>query len=598
MTAVAAASRKQLHQRKRRLCYCCRAFTHKPGVSSIIILIIAFGSFLQIRTSLMNPYLSASTILGINNSSNNRNSNSNSKNRKKDSNDDDQRLPLSSSSSLSLSTSSLDRRRQQSTTTTTTAPFNTHGSATTTRMIHRHDQKLDPTAQIQQQQQSEPVIGAPRIVWLEQQQQQQEEEDGNPQHQTQIIHRTVQPLATAPCLYCQKEPDDYIWPIERRYYDECKPMADWQTHFYPTCNLFHEISLGDAAIFNNMTNGNTTTTEATIATIGTGVNSTTTKTTTKMSSIAPSVAPQQQRTQTDTLELLSMSGSWRSAWKRTSKAIDDETVVLKLLKFTTRDFDHESLEHHRIDATVMERLTHSPYIISAYGYCGQSVMTEYASGTAREHTKNKHLNSRERLKMGRDLARAVAQLHSMDYPNSTNATFAHNDINIANAVQVNGNIIKLNDFNIGMTLRWNHTHNKPCGIPVRFEAPLWKSPEENANSSYVDAAQADVYGLGNLLFQVLTTRQPWTHLEPGGKLTPDQVAVRKAARALPYIPTPIVQSSKIGIQALYFATVACFRFDPLQRPTSHDLAVNLNVALQWARQKANVTRSQVEELFA
>ena len=274
---------------------------------------------------------------------------------------------------------------------------------------------------------------------------------------------------------------------------------------------------------------------------------------------------------------------------------------MKLLKFEKREFDHESYAYHTIDAMAMERLTSSKSIIDEYGFCGQSVLTEYASGNARTHIKKPSFNSKERLKMARDLAIALSAIHSIDYPNSTNATFAHNDINIANAVEVNGRI-KLNDFNIGVLMRWNQT--EPCGYPSRFENKMWKSPEDVINASYVDPALSDMYGLGNLLFQIMTTHQPWTHLEPQGPLDKDQVVQRKRQGKLPFIPLEFFESSKTAIQALLYGVLACYRFHPQDRLTSHELAQALETALQWAssrtttdRSNNNVTRREIAQLF-
>lgn len=285
--------------------------------------------------------------------------------------------------------------------------------------------------------------------------------------------RSVEPLG-GPCSYCERNPFDYIRDVERPYYEECTLMADWQSAYYPTCLSLHELHIaGDDENF----------------------------------------------------ALVSLHGNWRSVWRYHN---NNETVAVKLLQLS-HEFDHESLNYHRIDAMVMERLTSSPHIVDVFQFCGESVITEWATGSAREHIKDERWRSRERLELGLNIARALLDLHSIDYPNSTNATLAHNDINMANAIEVNGQI-KLNDFNIAQVLKWNKT--KPCGSPVRFQAPFWKSPEENAEAHshevrYVDATKTDVYGLGNLLFQVLTKRQPWTHLEPNGTLTAEEVKSRK-----------------------------------------------------------------------
>ena len=373
-------------------------------------------------------------------------------------------------------------------------------------------------------------------------------------------HRVVSAL-DGPCPYCQKEMNSFMFPFERPYYEDCQPMAEWQTTFYPSCNKIHEFDLIESKVV-----------------------------------------------------LLSVQGSWRSVWKTSTAAVTEvaarnatfpqsqanpqvtENAVLKLLNFETREFDHESFHYHRVDAMAMERLTSSPYIVNIYGHCGQTVLTEFADGSARTLVKNANFSSYERLRMGRDLARAFAAIHSIDTNSSTNPTLAHNDINMANVVQVNGQL-KLNDFNLAVLMKWNATGNKPCGAPIRFEAILWKSPEEVANISYIDPAQADVYGLGSLLFQVMTKHQPWTHLEPDGPLDKKVVLQKKLQGALPFVPEKHAQSKKTSIQALYYATLSCFRPNPQDRLTSHQLARLLDLIYQGVMRKREISRDKIQMLF-
>jgi len=324
-------------------------------------------------------------------------------------------------------------------------------------------------------------------------------------------------------------------------------MMEWQTQSFPNCNALHEASVADGIIAVS--------------------NDDTTKTTTTDEEIS----------------LLSLEGSWRSVWKL-HQHNTNETIVLKLQRYD-RDFTPLSFEHHRVDALAMERLTRSPHIVDIFGYCGMSVLTEYATGSARNFVKNPELRSLDRLEIGRDLAQALADVHSIDYPNSTNVTLVHNDMNMANAVEVNGRL-KLNDFNIGVLQRWNTTSRKICRAPVRFAAPLWKSPEEIRNASYVDAAATDVYGLGNLLFHVLTKHQPWTHLEPV-KLTPQEAAVKKLAGDMPSVPEKYDprNTSKIALKALYFTVLECFRTDPATRPTAHSMARRLDQVAKQLRKE-------------
>lgn len=123
----------------------------------------------------------------------------------------------------------------------------------------------------------------------------------------------------------------------------------------------------------------------------------------------------------------------------------------------------------------MERLASSPFVINQYGFCGNSVLTEYAGRLAREllkHTDDEGMKPRERLLLARNIARGLADVHGVDYPDDTNATLVHNDINLANLARVRHSAIKFNDFNFGAMLRCNAAEDRPCGFPVMFSSLL------------------------------------------------------------------------------------------------------------------------------
>jgi len=380
--------------------------------------------------------------------------------------------------------------------------------------------------------------GFPRMVYL----------DGSRHAMNQ--GRTVEPLG-GPCAYCEKEPDQHMRSIDKLHHDECHLMEEWQSIFHPNCNSVHEVPLAVSSSYLNET--------------------------------------------TDQLEVLTMTGNWRSVWRY--RLSHNETVVLKMLHLH-RNFTHESFAAHELDARAMDRLTASPYIVTAFGFCGQSVLTEFAETSARAEVKREDWNSGQRLKMGRDLARAIRDIHYGVHGASKLPTISHNDVNLANVVSINGQL-QLNDFNIGTMQRWNGT--AICKTPVRFPAPLWKSPEENRGvkkGSRVDAAMADVYGLGNLLFQVLTRRQPWTHMEPDGKPTVEEVAIKKEAGLMPSLPYKYANSTKMTFQALYHAAMACYRYDPLKRPTATELADKLGLVLEWKLNETRKSAKEIEDLFA
>ena len=117
----------------------------------------------------------------------------------------------------------------------------------------------------------------------------------------------------------------------------------------------------------------------------------------------------------------------------------------------------------------MERLTASPHVINVFGFCGHSVLTEYADGSRvgelADKAKKKPL---ERLRIARDIANGLADVHGID--GDGNATFVHLDVNPANVVSVGGTL-KLNDFNIGIIRRWNTTSQTACGFPAQYPNP-------------------------------------------------------------------------------------------------------------------------------
>lgn len=324
--------------------------------------------------------------------------------------------------------------------------------------------------------------------------------------------------------------------------DECVPQGAWQTASYPTCNLLHESNILDHT-------------------------------------------------------LLSLKGSWRSAWKVNTT---EDLMALKLLH-THRNFTPDAYYAHRIDALAMERLTFSPYVVNVFAFCGQSVLTEYAETSARDVIKDSNLSSTNRLKLARDLALGLSHVHTGPVPKGHikrgPASLAHLDINIANFVQIR-NVTKLNDFNLAMLIPWNVTSKKTCGMISHFSNPLWKSPEEIANTTLIDPARSDVYALGNLLFQIFTKHQPWTHLE-ATKPTIDEVMKLKLAGNLPDIPSKyITRSNKTEMKALYYATMACFEPNPEKRISSAGIAQALDIVLYMKSKQLKPSPDQLASLFS
>jgi hypothetical protein len=307
--------------------------------------------------------------------------------------------------------------------------------------------------------------------------------------------------------------------------------------------------------------------------------------------------------------VLSMDGSWRSVLKVNNEAI------LKALHIH-REFDNESFQKHEMDNGVMERLTPSPYIVSSFGFCGQSVMTEFAHMPGRLVAKDKTLKNIERLRLARDLSRGLAELHSLKHltfdqtPQSSSTSkklsllFAHHDINLANVVSTRPKTIQWNDFNLGIISKTIEDDRKKtsCQVPIRYRGDLWRSPEEIRNATpgtLPNVQPCDIYSFGSVLFQIMTKHQPWTHLEEIPQNIPNLtiVAKSKLEGKSPNLPEKYLPTS-LEMQVLWKAIEACTRLEPLQRPSALQLAQGFHTAYQWTKNEiVRIENDELERLF-
>lgn len=247
------------------------------------------------------------------------------------------------------------------------------------------------------------------------------------------------------------------------------------------------------------------------------------------------------------------------------------------------NFEDAHFEHDRIDAVAMERLTSSPHVINVFGFCGHSVLTEYADGSGvgelADKSKKKPL---VRLKIARDIANGLADVHGID--GDGNATFVHLDINPANVVSVGGTL-KLNDFNIGIIRRWNTTSNTPCGFPAQYPNPQWRSPEEARDEQNL-TEKVDVFSMGHIFFRLICGHEPWNKLEHGGKPAKTEIDQKVRKGKLPFIPDFVMHTDDKEVIAIRKAMLRCYTVDPLQRPSAREIARTLELTLNRLQDSA------------
>lgn len=233
----------------------------------------------------------------------------------------------------------------------------------------------------------------------------------------------------------------------------------------------------------------------------------------------------------------------------------------------------------------MERLTSSPHVINVFGFCGHSVMTEFADGSRVGELADKSKKTpRARLKIARDIANGLADVHGID--GDGNTTFVHLDINPANVVSIGGTL-KLNDFNIGILLRWNTTSNTQCGFPAQYPNPQWRSPEEARNEQTL-TEKVDVFSMAHIFFRLICGHEPWNKLEDGEKPTKEEIHEKVKKGILPRIPDDVLTSTDKEISAIRDAMIACYAFDPKERPTARQISSILQDTLEELEKEAGL----------
>ena len=193
---------------------------------------------------------------------------------------------------------------------------------------------------------------------------------------------------------------------------DCKAQYQWQLESYPTCNLLHEHDLGLLS-------------EEKVSPLG--------------------------------------NGYWRDVWKVSDGAQVEH--VLKTLRYE-HDYEDRNYDRHRRDALATLRMTASPNVINIHAYCGNSGIFEYAYGGDLEDIiwySDSPLNSTERLIVAYQVARAIADVHSVE--ENGRPSIAHTDITPSQFVYADGRY-KLNDFNRCRFIAWNQKTDEQCGFYV------------------------------------------------------------------------------------------------------------------------------------
>lgn len=207
------------------------------------------------------------------------------------------------------------------------------------------------------------------------------------------------------------------------------------------------------------------------------------------------------------------AGLWRSVYVVSARDAQ-EVSVLKVMK-GEHSVDARNIDRHRRDALVMERLTGSPNVVDIYGFCGNTVLTEFAPkplddliyarpGVNVESSIDGVTRRTEegRLKLAIGTMKGLAAIHEVE-----GGPIVHADIQARQFLITDSGDIKINDFNRCRIMAHRHDTGVPCKFSIPTSPGKARSPEEYKDASLDE--KLDVYSTAHVLYGILTGRKAW-----------------------------------------------------------------------------------------
>mmetsp|Transcript_29633 Transcript_29633/g.61513 ORF Transcript_29633/g.61513 Transcript_29633/m.61513 type:complete len:480 (+) Transcript_29633:74-1513(+) len=309
------------------------------------------------------------------------------------------------------------------------------------------------------------------------------------------------------------------------YENECVPMQPWQETSFPNCNLFHELDFYGKSLNDEFT--------------------------------------------------FAASGGYNQIFLITNQGKpNDPDLAMKILEYDTT-YSDRNYDRVRRDALILERLTHSPHVMSIYGFCGFDVLVPFAGGGTltnmiRQWRRGQlKLTSLERLNIALEVSQGLADVHDIDGEGLSSV--AHGDLKGQQYMIMDGKL-QLGDFNRGRFLRRNSTEpTTACPYTIGVNDAAFRSPEEY---QYVPQTSAiDVWALGSILFLILTGKEPWEEFDT------KKAQQRIAKGELPEFDGKVLQNGDKANEILKQAIDMCYVYDPKKRATAVEVRTFLENAV-------------------
>jgi len=315
---------------------------------------------------------------------------------------------------------------------------------------------------------------------------------------------------------------------------------DWQEYNFPNCNDVHEIDLASVLAFSSKNDDDN-----------------------NLGYVA--------------------SGLWRSVWAVNPRAVMSQPIVMKIMEME-HDVNTRNFDRHRRDAIVMERLTSSPYVVDGYGFCGNTVMTEFLDlpldkvvmedetdrleSSTKGESVTTPITSRMRIQWAIDVAKGMQALHEIE-----GGPIVHADVQAKQfLVSPATGIVKVNDFNRCRFMARNTEDGSPCPFHIPSAPGKMRAPEEYKYSKLDE--KLDMYSVANVLYSILTQEKAWDDYSS----SETKSMVKKGT--LPTIEVADKTMPKAVREALVELNHRAYALDPKKRISASELASELEKLLE------------------
>ena len=233
-------------------------------------------------------------------------------------------------------------------------------------------------------------------------------------------------------------------------------------------------------------------------------------------------------------------GGTRNVWRvyeHFNGATDDRSsspsspsYALKTLRWK-RSFDKQTYRFQEKEAVALDYLTGASGIVGIHNYCGTTLQSEYANrDTLSAFLKTHQILTFQLLQIAWRLAQGVANMHAERRLSreEEGIRIIHRDLDASNIMLTKNHTdgtwdVRLDDFNQAYVMKYRNSKGQVCSYQEAFvcgddgRRVDARAPEEchdnmDKNRPFL-SEKVDVYGLGTVLYYVLTHRRAY-NLDP------------------------------------------------------------------------------------